>query len=73
LACRLSGSVIFLERVAYAAAMTVAIFGKSKGHFLSITTFIPPLKVEGVWQVDYPCSYPYLVHPRAGHILHSSH
>jgi len=47
LACRLFGLVIFLEGVAPAAIMTVVVFGKSKGHSLSITTFIPPLKVEG--------------------------
>jgi len=47
LACRLFGLVIFLEGVAPAAVMTVVVFGESKGHSLSITTFIPPLKVEG--------------------------
>jgi hypothetical protein len=28
---------------------------------------------RGVWKASYPCSYPYLVHPKAGQILHCSH
>ena len=51
----------------------LAVFGERKGHSLYSAAFIPPKYGGGVWKAGYPYSYPYLVHPRVGHILHSSH